>query len=75
MNKMFKVIGDDPVEIEDKLWDFAIVTSINICIILLLIVRFSHIKHQSALKRNRLTFGLHKWFVLNQIVVQMKATI
>ena len=35
----------DKVTMDDKLWDFAIVTSINTCIILLLVVRLCHIKH------------------------------
>ena len=42
---MFREVGDDPVMIDDKLWDFAIVTSINTSIILLLIVRVFHINH------------------------------
>lgn len=66
--------AEDPVGLDTKLWDFSIVTSVNLCIILLLTVRLCHLRHQSALKRNKLTFGLHQWFIFNQIVVQLKAT-
>lgn len=49
----------------DEEWDFALVSSLNLVICLLLMVRWCQIKHQSAMRRNRLTFKIHLWYFIN----------
>ena len=60
---------------EEDLWDFSIISSLNTGLILLLAVRLCHIAHQSAMKRNRLTFRKHLWALLNQVVISVKQII
>lgn len=46
-------------------WDFSIISSLNFCTLLLLISRICLTKYQTATKRNRLTFRIFGWLVLN----------
>ena len=59
---MFEATTED---INDALWDYSTLMGLNTTIILLLLVRVVIISYQSAMKRNRLTYHVHFWFLMN----------
>ena len=66
-------LDDSKLTAQEDVWDFAIVSSISLSVLVFLTARTCQIHYQSAFKRNKLTFRINLWWVLTQVVVEVKS--